>query len=65
MSKPVDAVTVVIPVHNAADRIDRVAGLAAIDGEEWAGRSRSSSSMTAAPTAAWPSSPVRPRIRVC
>jgi hypothetical protein len=26
MSKPPDAVTVVIPVHNAADRIDRVAG---------------------------------------
>jgi glycosyltransferase involved in cell wall biosynthesis len=26
MSKPADAVTVVIPVHNAADRVDRVAG---------------------------------------
>jgi glycosyltransferase involved in cell wall biosynthesis len=26
MSKPVDAVTVVIPVHNAADRIDRISG---------------------------------------
>jgi glycosyltransferase involved in cell wall biosynthesis len=26
MSKPADAVTIVIPVHNAADRLDRVAG---------------------------------------
>ena len=65
MSKPADAVTVVIPVHNAADRLDRVPRLAALDGKGQPRRSRSSWSTTAAPTATPPrSSPAQAHTRV-